>query len=782
MPGIGSIDGLISGLNTTEIVDTIIAAERREANLLEQEQAGKTNIISAYKALQAKFLALNTELSNLTRTSSYETATISVSDDTILTATSAGRVNPGSYNMQVLALARNHQMASQGFSDQSIALMGTGSITLQVGDGSARTIAIDSSNNSLVGIKKAINDARVGVTASIVNDGSPENPYRLVLSADKTGSANRISITSDLVGGANLNYSTASFDAPEKMSMDLQSTAAISLGTTAAYTGTTNKIYTFTVADSGLQTVGTEPITINWSDGTNSGSIVVTQADTEIELVGEGADGLKLTLAAGTLSGGDTFQVGTFAPTLQQASDARVALGSVDGLGSPIVVTSDSNTFEDLIGGLTIKLGGITAPGESVTVNTDLDVDAIKGKIQSFIKRYNEVVDFIDGQNTYNQEEESSGVLFGEPTLWSVRSSLASAIGNTVAGLESQFSQLYSIGIRTQGDGKLAITNSARFEDAFRENLDDVIRLMASTGSSSVPGIEFLSSSADTVAGTAYDIDITRAATKGYYQGTALDNPASNPVEISGSNNTMQLMVDGIKSREILLTNRTYSSGSDLAAEIQTRIDADENIGSRGIVVEWIDDGSGGHLKYTSSSYGSTSTVSTVTSVANAAYSALGMLTGSSVKGDNVAGTINGEEAEGVGQQLKGKDDSETLKGLVLRVTLDAAGVTAGVEGAVTVTKGVASRLSEVVNSLTKSSDGTFDRRIAAYQNQIKNITDRVTQIDELLALRRDALLKQFYDMETALGQMSSISQYLDSQLGALNSNWMLGSGSRSNG
>jgi len=112
-------------------------------------------------------------------------------------------------------------------------------------------------------------------------------------------------------------------------------------------------------------------------------------------------------------------------------------------------------------------------------------------------------------------------------------------------------------------------------------------------------------------------------------------------------------------------------------------------------------------------------------------------------------------------------------------VTLDAAGVTAGVEGAVTVTKGVASRLSEVVNSLTKSSDGTFDRRIAAYQNQIKNITDRVTQIDELLALRRDALLKQFYDMETALGQMSSISQYLDSQLGALNSNWMLGSGSR---
>ena len=97
---------------------------------------------------------------------------IDVSDEYVLTAASSGRASAGSYDLQVLALARNHQMASQGFSDDSQALFGTGTITIAVGSGTVKTITIDATNNSLAGIKKAINDANVGVTASIINDGS----------------------------------------------------------------------------------------------------------------------------------------------------------------------------------------------------------------------------------------------------------------------------------------------------------------------------------------------------------------------------------------------------------------------------------------------------------------------------------------------------------------------------------------------------------------------------------------------------------------------------------
>jgi flagellar hook-associated protein 2 len=771
----GSIDGLVSGLNTTEIVDSIMAFERRPADLLEAEQAEKTNIISAYKALQAKFLALSTELSRLARPSTWEASSIQVSDESYLTATSSGRLNTGSYDVQVLSLARNHQLASQGFVDQSQALFGTGAITIQVGDASARTITIDANSNSLTGIARAINNARMGVTASIVNDGSDSNPYRLVLAADKSGLGNQITVTSALTGGLNLNYDTASFDMPELLAMNNASTAQVSLGSTASYTGAENKIYTFTVEGTGEQTIGTDPITINWSDGTNSGSIIVTQADTEVELAGVGADGLKLNFSAGTLTGGDTFQVSTFAPTLQQASNARISLGSQGGAGSPIVVTSDSNTFSNLIGGLSLTVKKETQPGDTVTISTDIDIDGIRQSVQSFISKYNDVVGYIDKQNEYNQDSKEAGILFGDSTLWMMRNELSSAIGNTIAGLNTKFSQLYAIGIRTKSDGQLAITDASRFEDALRNNLDEVISLMSSDGSSNRSGIEFVSSTTDTVAGRDYDVNITRAATVGYYEGSRLDDPGINPIEITSSNNTLKLKVDGLLSSELYLTARDYTSGADLAGEIQSKIDADENLGPRGITVEWIDDGNGGgHLKISSANYGSTSRVELVSGISSSAYTALGLSSGESVAGVDVEGTINGETAEGVGQTLRGKDDSKTIKGLVLRITLTQAQLVDGIEGAVTVTKGVAARTRDVVASLTRATDGTLDRRISSYQKQVDNIAARVTEIDDRLALRRESLLKKFYAMEEALSSMNTTSQFLTAQLAGINSNWAL--------
>ncbi len=58
------------------------------------------------------------------------------------------------------------------------------------------SIVIDSTNNTLQGIRDAINNAGLGVTASIVSDGS-DKPFHLVLSSSKTGanSAMKISLS-----------------------------------------------------------------------------------------------------------------------------------------------------------------------------------------------------------------------------------------------------------------------------------------------------------------------------------------------------------------------------------------------------------------------------------------------------------------------------------------------------------------------------------------------------------------------------------------------------------
>ena len=73
-----------------------------------------------------------------------------------------------------------------------------------------KNITIDSSNNSLQGIRDAINAAKIGVTATIINDGGA-SPYRLALSSDSNGASSsmKISVSGDAAVGALLAHDPA---------------------------------------------------------------------------------------------------------------------------------------------------------------------------------------------------------------------------------------------------------------------------------------------------------------------------------------------------------------------------------------------------------------------------------------------------------------------------------------------------------------------------------------------------------------------------------------------
>lgn len=776
MAGLSSIDGIVSGLNTTEIVDSIMAVERRPVTLLQVQQQETTNIITTFKAFQAKLLALNSSSLKMAQKAAFQKYSVNVSDEDYLTATANGRVSEGSYDIRVLAVARNHQIASQGFSDQSIASLGTGTITIAVGDGSSKTITIDSSNNSLTGIKKAINDAAVGVTATIVNDGSKSNPYRLVLTGNNTGATNRINISSNLTGSRNLNFSSATIDAVEQVSRNTASTTAIALGPSTAYTGTQNKTYTFTVAGSGAQTVGNDNVTLNWTDGTNSGTIIVSEADAEVSLVGVGADGMKLTLSGGVIHGGDRFQVQTFAPLLQEASDAQISVGSTGGTGSPITVTSSTNTFTEVIGGLSINVKKATPVDSSVNIDAKVDIDAIKSAIGDFIEAYNDVNDFINDQGTYNTETKESGVLFTEYSLQSIQASMRGLLSQRLAGLSGQYSQLLSIGVRTGSDGQLYIKDSAKLEAALRENIDNVINVFTSSGTTSTDKFEFVSSGSKSKVGEKFDIDITQAATQGRFQAGLIIDPGTTPLTLTSANNRIKLSVDGLESNEIVLSEKAYQSAEELVAELQARIDADTKIGSRGLSVSWVSAAPGtGYLQFHSSTYGSTSKVNVIPAVASPATSILGLANGFSQNGLDVAGTINGELATGSGQILTGKEGNKTTDGLKIRVTLGERELLSGSEGSITLAKGVAAKMNDLIDGLTASGTGLVDRRIKGYESQLKTIEDRIDDLEERLTTRRESLLTKFYAMEELLASLNADSTYLEGQLESLNANWMIG-------
>jgi flagellar hook-associated protein 2 len=777
-----SIDGINSKLDTTAIIDSIINFERNNAVLLERRIAETTNEVTTLKALQAKIVALDSAVSKLTRARNFETSFAKMSQDGYLTASTTGRVGKGSYDLRVLSLARNHQIASQGFNDQSLADLGSGTVTIQVGEKSSRTITVDAANNSLVGLKSAINEAKAGVTASIINDGTGKNPYRLVLTADDPGYKNRIKVDFDLVGGTTPNFSTGSFDQPEEIAMKSGSSATVSLGTTASYSGDQNKIYAFTVQGSNELTVGTDEILIDWTDGTNSGTISVTQADTEVALFGDGADGLKISIGSGSLNGGDLFQVQSFAPTLQEATDARISLGGAGGAGSPIVVSSATNEFKNVIENVNLVVEKETAPGETLTLTTNLDVNKVKEMLQEFIDKYNEVVEFIDKQNKYNQDTGESGALFGDFTVQQIQSWLRSSIGNRISGLDARYSQLYSVGVRSLATGRLSLQKPDRLEEALRKDLDAVINLFTNSGSVTGSGIEFVSSTSETVLGNEpYKVNITQAASRGYYQGTTIQDPASSPLILDSSNNKLRFKIDSVVSDEIVLEARTYNSASELVSEIQTRIDNDQLIGAKGLTVEWVDTGSGsGYLKFNSSTYGSSSKAEMDLTAGGGAFSLLGLASGSAVDGLDVEGTINGEAARGRGQILTGEDGNETTAGLAIKVTLTAADLQAdAAEGEITLTRGIGASLDVLLDKINATGDGTIDRKIAGLERQVRDFEEQVEAIDKRLELRRERLYKEFWAMESALGELQAQSSFLDSQLASINANWWFGKNSK---
>ncbi len=768
MPGF-NIDGLVSNLDTTGIVNAIIEAERGNVELLEQRQETATNELTTYNAISAKILALKAAIQPLLKDNAYDAVTLDVSDETAVNVTATGTVAPGTYTLNVDRLATNHQVASQGYDDPATTSLGTGTITIGLGTASAQTINIDAGNNTLTGLKNAINAANAGVTASIINDGSSANAYRLVLTANKTGLDNQITVTSNLTGGAAPDFTTAAFDTVETVG-NHTGTSVMTHGAGSSYTGNTNKTYTFTVAGSGEQTIGSGTITLNWSDGTNTGTIEVDAADTEIALTGDGSDGLTVSLGAGTLVAGEQFQVQAFAPLLQEARDAQVSIGSSKNGGSPIVITSSSNEIENVIEGVTIQLKTDTIVPLTITANTDRET--VKSNINTFLNAYNDVMKDIDKQFEYNPDTEEGGLLIGDQFLLAMQSGLRSHMNGAVDGLPKGMNMLRSIGIQTAANGLMTLVNSSELYDALNEDINSVANLFKNSGTSSNSLISFLSAGDDAVeTSEGYEVNITQAATKTVLQGKSIASLSLSPLTLTTANNTLRIVADGIASQDLVLSAKTYNSGAELAAELQSKINADPNLGERGVTAEWVDNGDTGYIKMTSGSYGSSSRI-IMQKDNSTALSALGLDSGTQdISGRDVEGTINGEAATGSGRLLTGDKDNATTAGVRLEVRMEQSDVVAGADATITFTRGFAARLNRAVESISRSETGSMARRTSGIEAEIDDIKKQIADQEERLEVRRQKLFARFIELERTLSDLQSQSSFLDQQLMQLSAN-----------
>jgi flagellar hook-associated protein 2 len=674
--------GVGSGLDVNTLVSQLVAAEGDpQTKRLDKSEAEYQAKLTSYGTLKGALASFENAAAALTNLSSFQVKNATVSNAEKLAASATSVASAGNYSINVTQLAQSHALASAAsFSSVSDSL-GTGTLTFRFGttqydsgtdtytsfsenpDKPSKQVVIEDA--SLQGIRDAVNNAKIGVTASLVHDGSG---YRLLFVSDDSG------------------------------------------------------------ADSSLQISVAE-------DGASP-----TNTDT---------------------SGLSQLAFNASATNLQQTVAAQDANLSVNGLD----ITSATNTVTGAIHGVTLNLLAETG-GTPVQVSVQGDQTNVTTAVQKFVKTYNELIDSIHTLSGYDPATGQSGILIGDATVRGIANEVRRVLGEVVNTDGGPYQSLADIGITTQpvnqtlpdGTQQLAgslVLDGEKLQTALANDPSAVGKLFGAGGTPSDSLVNYAGATSATQVGT-FGVEISQVATHGSYVGAG--GVAS--VTLDSSNNAFAINIDGAQSNTITLTAGTYDTAqklSDLANEIQGRINTDSALSKAGKSVAVIYDSGSQQFVITSNSYGSSSAVKVTAENAD-----LGLQGGTETDGLDVAGTIGGSSATGSGRYLTGTGAAAGLQ-------IEINGGNAGLRGSVVFSRGVADRLKTLLDGYL-GDNGIIASRTEGTQESIDRISQQRADLAEHLKSVEYRYRAQFTALDTLLSRLKSTSDFLTQQLASLNS------------
>ena len=342
----------------------------------------------------------------------------SSSDQNVLTLTAADSTAlAGTHTVEVKSLATTSSGYLAEIANASDAL--SGSITVQVGNGTAQAISVPGSgggNDNLAGLASAINASGIGITASVLTDATGS---RLSLVSGTSGAAGNITVSSNSVVDTtnNLAYtgtagtisanSTGTLTGIAAQNDTLSGSISIQVGGGAAQTVTvgtsSNTLSTLAQAINNTANIGVTASVVQ-NNGTYSLSLLSNTAGT-----------------AGTLN-----VTSSIVDTTTPASTALGYTSPVSGANAQLTVdgvslTSASNTVANLIPGVTFQLLAPSASEsdgslEQVQVVIGNDNSQVESTVNQFVSDYNSLISAINTQEG-NDASGNPEPLYGSPTL-----------------------------------------------------------------------------------------------------------------------------------------------------------------------------------------------------------------------------------------------------------------------------------------------------------------------------------------------------------------------------
>lgn len=468
-------------------------------------------------------------------------------------------------------------------------------------------------------------------------------------------------------------------------------------------------------------------------------------------------DGDGNDIDVGAAAGLSNFAFNASATNMTQTNAAANAVFKVNGL----TVQSQDNTTSTAIPGVTLTLKDTTT--SALTLKVEADTSAAVSAFNSFIAGYNNFRTTVNTLTNYNAATKSAGALLGDFTVRSIVTQVEGILRNDVAGTNGDYTSMAAIGLKTNSNGTYTL-DTAKFKEILTEQPETVSKLFAALGVPTDSGISYHSSTKNTEVGS-YAVNITTAATAANLSSADVlpDFAGGGTLTIDADNDELSLEIDGVDIGAITLTQGEYSSGADLAAELQARINGAKAMVDAGKTVSVGYDALNGRLTIQSTIYGNTSQIN-VTAVDTNTAATLGFTVVDGEPGVDVAGTINGKAASGAGQLLTASEATDNgAEGLALTVT----GSATGARGDVSFTRGVTDQLKLLLGKMLES-EGALEKRIDNYEDRQALIEEKRAKLETKMKAIELRYSKQFNALDGLLSSLQSTSAYLQTQLASL--------------
>ena len=195
-----AVFGINSNLDTQDIINKMVSLEARSMDLVEAKKQIEQQKLASFQELKNRLqtfkgvvTTLNTQSRFIVNKSVFSNNSFSDSNK-VVDITTTSSASSGTYSLIVNNLATESKLITSGYAGTTTSIA-SGTVTIVIGSSASSTVTIDSTNNTLDGLRLAIYNLGLDVKASFLNDGNATNPYRLLISGTQTGSSGTVTMS-----------------------------------------------------------------------------------------------------------------------------------------------------------------------------------------------------------------------------------------------------------------------------------------------------------------------------------------------------------------------------------------------------------------------------------------------------------------------------------------------------------------------------------------------------------------------------------------------------------